>query len=126
MQKAGASARAARVFVVDDDAAMRVLFGRIITAEGHEPVVFDAPMPALHALQAGVTVDLLLTDLDLGTNMTGADLAREARVICPGLPVLLVTGESDIPLSLDVTATVGKPFRLHELAAALRRCLISP
>lgn len=123
MQTTVGTPRGARVFVVDDDAAMRMLVGRIMSVEGHDPVLFNSPILALNAMQSGIAVDVLVTDLDLGTNMTGLDLAREARLIHPGLPVLLITGDPDAPASVDVSATVMKPFRLQELATALRACL---
>ena len=126
MHRADAPGGRARIFVVDDDAGMRTLFGRVMTLEGHEPVLFNEPMPALNAIQAGMQVDLMLTDMNLGGNMTGLDLAREARRVRPDLPVVMVTGVYDTPASPDVAAMLFKPFRVHELVSTVAHCLAGP
>lgn len=119
----GALSGPARIFVVDDDDAMRSLLARILMLAGYEPVLFDDPVLALSAVRTSVQVDLIITDLDMNAVMSGLDLARAARHSRPGLPVILVTGSMVAPPLPDVTAIVRKPFRLLELELTVRNCL---
>nr|GFD59374.1 putative two-component response regulator ARR21 [Tanacetum cinerariifolium] len=67
--------------------------------------------------------DLLLTDY-LMPDLTGAELAAEARALFPGLPVLVATGYADmgaIEGALGSNAVLRKPFQLSELAGAVAR-----
>ena len=70
-------------------------------------------------------IKALVTDF-LMPGMTGAMLAREARRIIPGLPVLLITGYlnsgEDMPGDLP---RLAKPFRQADLASHVAR-LIEP
>ena len=70
---------------------------------------------ALGLLRDGVEVDVLVTD-HLMPGMSGAELAREARALRPGLPVLVVSGYAEVDgLPADLPRLV-KPFRVAELA----------
>lgn len=71
--------------------------------------------------------DLLLADLVM-PGMNGKELARKARKLCPGLPVLFITGygfEMDLEeLQGGKGVTVlAKPFSLQEISTVVRDIL---
>ena len=54
-------------------------------------------------------------------DMSGRELAAAIRQRFPGLPVLLLTGDTDAEADgADVSAVVKKPFQLDVLDAAVR------
>ena len=115
------AAAAARIMVVDDDADVRIFLADILADLGHRVDTLDGAEAALAAL-AGGAPDLVLIDFAM-PGMNGAELAREARLLHPGLPIVFVTGfaESDqleSALGSDVPV-LRKPFGIDELAAVV-------
>jgi len=115
------AAAAARIMVVDDDADVRIFLADILADLGHRVDTLDGAEAALAALAAGAP-DLVLIDFAM-PGMNGAELAREARRLHPGLPIVFVTGfaESDqleSALGSDVPV-LRKPFGIDELAAVV-------
>ena len=107
--------------VVDDDADVRIFLADILADLGHRVDTLDCAEAALAALAAGAP-DLVLIDFAM-PGMNGAELAREARRLHPGLPIVFVTGfaESDqleSALGSDVPV-LRKPFGIDELAAVV-------
>src|SRR5204862_8124532 len=82
---------------------------------------------ALAALCDAAQVDLLLTDIALGAGMRGTELARQAQVRRPGLPVLLMSGftaEMLEPNGEQLTWELPrKPYTRGQLSRALARAL---
>jgi nitrogen-specific signal transduction histidine kinase/CheY-like chemotaxis protein len=117
-----------RVLVVEDDAAVRQLVGRVLTAAGYEWTAAAGPIEALDMLtREQCRVDLLLTDF-LMPQMTGAELAQRALAACPTLRIVYMTGYRDIPPSMPAASygeapTVTKPFTSAQLTAAIRTAL---
>jgi CheY-like chemotaxis protein len=73
---------------------------------------------ALDVLQGGLNVDLVFSDIVM-PGKTGVDLAKEARVLRPGLGVVLTTGYSETAIGLDGIRVLAKPYRIEALANAL-------
>jgi PAS domain S-box-containing protein len=116
-----AAAPGARILVVDDDDDVRAFIADILADLGHRIETFADAEGALAAL-AGAAPDLLLLDFAM-PGMNGAQLAREARRLHPGLPIVFVTGfaESDqLENALgDDFAVLRKPFGVDALVAAI-------
>jgi CheY-like chemotaxis protein len=55
--------------------------------------------------------------------MNGADLAREARSLHPGLPVLVVSGYAEVEGIAPDLPRLTKPFRNADLATSLTELL---
>jgi PAS domain S-box-containing protein len=111
----------ARILVVDDDADVRDFLADTLASFGHRVETGDGAEAALAALANGAP-DLLLVDFAM-PGMNGAQLAREARALYPGLPIVFVTGfaESDQlenALGGEV-AVLRKPFGVDELNAVI-------
>jgi len=126
-----------RVLLVEDDASIRGVLGRLLRREGI--LVTDAVdgMHAWSVLGAGQTpadshtppFDVLLTDIVM-PNLDGASLAQRVRTQYPTLPVLFMSGFYDEARLEGMAGTAAppllrKPFRQAELLQALAEVHVS-
>ncbi len=114
-----------RVLVVDDDDAVRAVLVELLDEAGYAVTeARDGPsaLARLEELHPHVAViDFLMPGIN------GADLARQAQVRRPGLPVVFVSGYADT-LALDGIAgatVLRKPFRADELQRAVHDAMES-
>ncbi len=117
-----ADTAALRVLVVDDEPEVRGAVADLLGTAGY--TIFEAAggPEALAWLDAGQSVDLVLTDLGM-PGMTGTDLARSVRGRWPSLRIGLMTGwdETEAPVgeaSSVVDFVIAKPFQLSALISA--------
>lgn len=113
----------ARVLVVDDDPAVCDLIQDILQEVRFEAVCVSNDKQAYRLLPTLPTFQALVVDVNLGQGTTGFDVARFARQIIPGLPVVYVTGDAR-PEALETFGVPGsgfvqKPFKADELLAEL-------
>jgi cobalt-zinc-cadmium efflux system membrane fusion protein len=116
----------ATILVVDDDAAVRQVLGRVLAREGH--TVFEAA-DAVRALQLNAAhhpqlavVDLCLADGD------GAALAGRLHSCRADLPLILITGyplrlHEDPELARRFLRVLTKPVDVNELRLAVHAAL---
>ena len=67
--------------------------------------------------------DLLITDYAM-PHLSGTDFLREARLLCPDIPALLITGYAEVEMIRDRPDGVEmllKPFTPGKLEAAIAR-----
>ena len=103
---------AARVLVVDDEAAVRQMLAAQLNATGYATVSAADGAAALTLLDQGETVDVLITDLSM-PGMNGLAVIRAARERRPGLPAVLLTGGfAADSAAVTVDETVGGPVML--------------
>ena len=114
------------ILVVDDNAAMRETLREWLQGAGHE--VEEAADGDL-ALQwlAKRQADALVTDLRM-PGLDGLGLLEKARVLDPGLPVLLITAHGGVEeavkaMRLGAEDFLVKPFPMEELDMRLERAL---
>lgn len=110
------------ILLVDDDEACAFATAAYLTDCGHEVISVQSSMKALEVLEAADQIDLVLTDLVLGSGEpNGISLARMARMKRSGIKLMLMTGYRDI--AADESAMPGKmfykPLDLDELARAI-------
>jgi PAS domain S-box-containing protein len=111
-----AFARASRgcALLVDDEDLVRMSTADMLADLGFEVIEAASAEEALTLLRSGAVVEVLVTD-HLMPGMSGAQLAREAQALSPGMPVLIVSGYADADgLPPDLPRLV-KPFRAGEL-----------
>jgi PAS domain S-box-containing protein len=111
------------VLIVDDDALIAMSTAAMIEDLGHLPIEAYSGDDAIQVLESDATVDLLITDFAM-PKMNGAELARQAAVIRPGLPILLATGYAELPPGNTVNLPrIGKPFRQEQLQSEISRLI---
>ena len=117
----------ARIAVVDDEPSVTRFLSRLLSIHGYDVLADDAVKMLGRLREEPDCVDLLLTDQSM-PDMTGAELVAHAREVRPALPVLLITGYSEITTSEEVnrwglSAYVAKPIDTEELLAQVERLL---
>jgi CheY-like chemotaxis protein len=109
-----------RIFVVDDDASLRVFVKRwLAQMAGHEVVVFDNGTAAVEAL-AQSSPCLLISDLEM-PGLCGEEVA-EAAALLPRPPrIVLMSGDHDRLKRAQglAQATLEKPFSFKALLSTL-------
>jgi FixJ family two-component response regulator len=114
------------VLVVDDDASVRTalesLFrsvGLAVRSFGSAPEFLSEPLPDAPAC--------LVLDVRL-PGMGGLDLQREVAARHPALPIIVMTGHGDIPMTVRAMKAgavefLSKPFRDQDLLDAVQQAL---
>jgi CheY-like chemotaxis protein len=112
------------VLVMDDDSAVREVTAAMLRELGYSVIEAGSGGAALDVLRTDERVDILLADYAM-PGMNGADAAREAVAIRPGLPVLFITGYADLKALRDVgeERIIQKPFRDEELSRKVQAAL---
>ena len=114
---APASAETGRLLLVESDPAVARTLEAMLAACGYEVAWAPDGAAALALVLAeGAEFDLLLCDLIVGGAPTGRDLAARLRRACPGLAVVLMSGDSEAVGE----GVLSKPFGPEEALAALR------
>jgi DNA-binding response OmpR family regulator len=118
--------RRARVLVVDDDLASRILAALLLEKAGHSPTAVPTVRRALERID-GDSADLVLTDLTL-PGESGLDLLLGLRERGCHTPVIVMTGSDDVDLmarSLDLgaKAVLHKPYPSEWLEAVVGEAL---
>jgi PAS domain S-box-containing protein len=126
--RAGLSAHAETVLLVEDDAQLRRLAHRALSGEGYNVLEADRGAVALDiARRHPGRIDLLLTDVVM-PDTNGRKLADALRAERPGLRVLFMSGYPDGAIvhhgMLDPgVAYLPKPFTTEAVARKIREVL---
>jgi signal transduction histidine kinase len=117
-----------RILAVDDNAELRRVAVRQLTALGYQVEEAEDGPSALARLEAGAVYDLLFTDIGLPAGMNGFELAERAQALQPGLKVLYTTGYGSHGRrngihEVDKTLVLQKPYRSRDLAERIRAVL---
>jgi signal transduction histidine kinase len=118
------------VLLVEDNEDVRSATAGVLSSLGYRVIVASHGKRAIELLRRRGSIDLLLTDLVMPGGMSGVEVAREARRLRSGLPVLLMSGYSPPDLGelggeLNC-AFIHKPFRPAELGKAISDLLHVP
>ncbi|WP_184394035.1 hybrid sensor histidine kinase/response regulator [Rhizobium sp. BK650] len=115
-----------RILLVDDDVLIAMSSADMLADLGHEVVEAHSAKEALECLGNGGNFDLMITDYSM-PGMTGGDLAKAARTIAPGLPILIASGYAELPPGLDLdVAKLGKPYTQDQLALEIGKLMVAP
>ncbi len=112
------------VLLVDDDAAVRETTAAMLDDLGYTVVEADGGAAALDVLGRQPRIALMLVDFAM-PGMNGTEVARQAQLRRPGLPILFITGYADTTALNEVgeDRIVAKPFRDDQLRRKLHRAL---
>lgn len=112
-------AEATPILLVDDEELVRAGTAEMLSDAGYVVRQASSGRQALSLLRDGLQVEALVTDYAM-PGMTGAQLAREAALLRPRLPVLMITGFASLnDQSIIDLPRLPKPFRQNELTDAL-------
>ena len=119
--------RAARVLVVDDDAAVRRVLERHLEDAGYRVAAAGSGDAALALLRAGERFDALVTDLQM-PGLDGIGLLTEAKRLDAALPAVVITAHGSVETAVEAMRKgafdyVEKPFHKDVLLLTLERAL---
>ncbi|PSJ38938.1 PAS domain-containing protein [Allosphingosinicella deserti] len=104
--------------LVDDEALVRSNIAAMLADLGYAVIEAASADEARQILDHRSGVDILITD-HLMPITTGTELARSVADIFPDMPILIVSGYSDVADIAPDLPRLAKPFRQSELARAV-------
>jgi two-component system, LuxR family, response regulator FixJ len=115
-----------RVYIIDDDEAVRESLSALLDSFGYETKTFDsaAAFLAVYGLR---TEGCLLADIRM-PDMDGLELLEQVTPTCPSLGVVIMTGHGDVPLAVRAMKSgavdfVEKPFTTEIVVAAVENAI---
>ncbi len=117
-----------RIMVVDDEMAIAQMLKKMLERLGYSITIFTDSLEAVSSFRRKPDAfDLVLTDMTM-PKMTGAELTREVLSLRPKLPVIMITGFSEI-IDKDKAQRMGvkefilKPVKKEKLSQVVKRVL---
>ena len=110
------------ILVVDDDPAVRETSASMLEDLGYVVIQANGGPEALDVVERHPEVDLMVTDIRM-PGMSGLELSDIATAKRQDLPVILISGYF-APQKIS-HRFLQKPFRFHELDAAIRAELVA-
>jgi DNA-binding NtrC family response regulator len=121
--------RRSRIFVIDDELVVRLLFNKVLTGAGYEVETTADAVDALKKLAAGEKFDVIITDIRM-PGMSGTELYSQIIAKSPGIEgrIIIITGDAT---AADVKAFIAgnklpyliKPFNITDLKAQISKIL---
>ncbi|EBR9281830.1 nitrogen regulation protein NR(I), partial [Salmonella enterica subsp. enterica serovar Neukoelln] len=115
-----------KIWVVDDDSAIRWVLERALSSAGYACVCFDSAENALAALNSGQP-DVLISDIRM-PGMDGLSLLATVKQHNPLLPVIIMTAHSDLDAAVNAYQQgafdyLPKPFDIDDAVTLVARAL---
>lgn len=114
------------VLIVDDNMEVREVMAVIVGSLGYDVLTAAGATEALGAIRGQCGIDLLVSDIVMSGGISGLELARQARALRPGLPVLLMSGYPAGSVENCTFPILQKPYRRDQLALQIRAALGEP
>ncbi|MFC3230596.1 CHASE domain-containing protein [Marinibaculum pumilum] len=116
------------ILLVEDDGMVRDYAAGRLQELGYAVTAVATGSEALAVLQADDGIALLFTDLVIPGGLDGRQMAKAARQLRPGLPVLFTSGQARTAAPIRLPGApplrlLRKPYRFDELATAIRDLL---
>ena len=116
------------ILIVDDDPVIRSLLVRLYERSDYTAVSVGSGEDALALLEQR-NIDFVITDIKL-PGMNGTELIANMKENFPDVPVMAITGYSDIDIAIDVLKYgacdfVIKPFDLASFPSLVLGCILS-
>jgi DNA-binding NtrC family response regulator len=114
------------VLLIEDNAATRFGFVRYFSKEGYE-IIEAANLAEAAAAMAARRFDIMVLDINLPDG-SGIDFIGTARINDPCIPIIVITGQGDIPLAVEAMQHgadnfLTKPVDNTALAVFIRKTL---
>jgi len=120
------SAGAPTVFIIDDDAGVRVSIQGLLKSVGLRSESFESPQEFLRGLRSDGPSCLVL-DVRL-PGVSGLDVQHQLAEAGVHLPIIFITAHGDIPMTVKAMKSgavefLTKPFRDQDLLDAIQQAL---
>lgn len=115
------------IMVVEDDPTLQSLIEEALTDGGFEPAISASGEEAVTLLKGHKgKYRALVTDIHLLGRIDGWEVAKQAREIDPGFPIIYMTGaaaEKSASHGVPNSVLLAKPFAPAQLVTALANLL---
>lgn len=113
------------VLLVDDSPHMLDVLSEMLSERGYAITMALGGEAALEAVSSS-HFDLIITDLQMG-RVSGIDVLRKVKALCPGTTVIIVTGNASVTpvieaLKYGVDGYLLKPFTTLDLLESIAHC----
>ena len=109
----------ARILLVDDEQMVRSVLTKLLTLRGHSVSAVASGPEALHCTEAQ-DFDLVIVDQAM-PEMNGRELAQILRERFPRLPIILLTGDTEVgEPDHNINIILSKPFKINEVEATIQ------
>jgi CheY-like chemotaxis protein len=108
------------ILLVEDDDLVRECLAEALHEAGLSIEGCYSGEAALSMMHGGRQPCVLVTDINLGPGMDGLAFARAAREVCPGLPVVFISGRyAELRGMSESERFLPKPFTTPALLRAI-------
>lgn len=120
---------AEKILIIDDDRDMCLVLKRFLSKHGFEATEANSGRKALELLES-TSPDLILCDFKL-EDMDGSAILKNIKEKLPAVPVIIITGYSNIKTAVEVMRLgavdyVTKPLLPDEILITIKRALANP
>jgi DNA-binding NtrC family response regulator len=121
------AASVTKILIVDDDRDALRFMEDLLRAPDREIQTLSDPHQAVARAKTG-GFDLVVSDVHLGTDISGIDVLRAFKGSDPNVEVVLVSGSSTLDTALEAVRDgafdyISKPFSVKEVRATVERAL---
>ncbi len=115
------------ILVVDDDVSIRSIVSAMLETDGYVPVPASSAEEAIRRLDGGLEPRLILSDIVM-PGMTGLGLLDHVRRRHTDIPIVMVSGVSDVSVAIGTLRNGAydyllKPFERDQLLSTVVRAL---
>lgn len=120
------------ILLVEDEDGIRSLISTLLRFSGFDVLGCGDGEEALEIAKAqGMRIRLVLTDVNLGWNRSGLDLAHDLRILLPSIPILYISGredEAEVIREVDEgrASFLAKPFTPKSLTGMVSALVYEP
>ena len=115
-------AHALAVLLVEDDFFVRWDIAGCPREAGYAVVESGSGEEALDLCKSGMSIDVTVTDINLGGSASGWEVAKRFRSEQPDMPVVYISGELiDPERCVSGSVFVAKPYQHTDILSACRR-----
>jgi CheY-like chemotaxis protein len=115
-------AHAPAVLVVEDDFFVRFDIAGCLRDAGYAVIESQSGEEALALCKSGMSIDMIVTDINLGRSASGWDVVNRFRSEKPDMPVVYISGEQfDPERCVPGSVFVAKPYRHIDILSACLR-----
>jgi two-component system, LuxR family, response regulator FixJ len=111
-----------KVYVIDDDAAMRDSLNFLLAAAGFDVTMFDTATKFLNVLPR-LDFGCVVSDVRM-PGIDGIELLKRMKALTSRFPIVIITGHGDVPLAVEAMKLgavdfLEKPFEDDRLIAMI-------
>jgi CheY-like chemotaxis protein len=110
------------LLLVEDEALIALNISESLRDSGYSVQHVLTGLEAVDVLEAGDTIKGVITDIKLGGQLNGWEVARRAREIMPDIPVIYITGDSGHEHTFQGvpdSVLIEKPFAVAQIITAI-------